>query len=117
MDFVHVDDVARANTMAANSSITDDVINIASGTETSLTQLAEALGRVMGVALAPEYGPARKATPVWRRLADVTKAKQLLGFKTQVSLEEGLKGLVEWYQRAMNEQEVRDCGGEIGIAR
>jgi UDP-glucose 4-epimerase len=98
MDFVFVDDVARANTMAANSSITDDVINIASGTETSLTELAETLGRVMGVDLAPEYGPARKATPVWRRLADISKAKQRLGFKAQVSLEEGLRSLVQWWR-------------------
>ena len=84
MDFVYVDDIARANTIAANSSITDDVINIASGVETSLTELAETLGRVMGVNLPPEYGPARKATPVWRRLADVDKAKRRLGFKAHV---------------------------------
>jgi len=100
MDFVFVDDVARANTMAAKSSITDDVINIASGTETSLTELAETLGRVMGVNLPPEYGPARKATPVWRRLADVEKAKRRLGFKAQVSLEEGLRSLVQWWSEA-----------------
>lgn len=100
MDFVFVDDVARANTMAANSSITDDVINIASGTETSLTELAETLGRVMGVSLPPEYGPARKATPVWRRLADISKAKRRLGFKSQISLEEGLRHLVQWWSKA-----------------
>jgi UDP-glucose 4-epimerase len=100
MDFVFVDDVARANTIAANSSITDDVINVASGAETSLTELAETLGRVMGVNLPPEYGPARKATPVWRRLADVEKAKRRLGFKAQISLEEGLQRLVEWWSEA-----------------
>ncbi len=100
MDFVFVDDVARANSIAANSSITDDVINVASGVETSLTELAETLGRVMGVDLPPEYGPARKATPVWRRLADVEKAKRRLGFQAQVSLEEGLRSLVEWWSKA-----------------
>ena len=99
MDFVFVDDIARANLMAAMSSITDDVINIASGTETSLIELAETLGRVMGVNLAPEYGPARKATPVFRRLADVTKAEQLLGFHTQATLEEGLRRLVQWWSK------------------
>ncbi len=104
MDFVYVDDVARANTMAANSSITDDVINIASGTETSLTQLATTLGNVMGVNLTPEYGPARKATPMWRRLADVQKAQRRLGFKAQVSLEEGLRRLVHWWLDARKAQ-------------
>jgi len=99
MDFVCVTDIARANLRAANSSITDDVLNVASGTETSLTELASALGRVMGVGRPPEYGPARKATPVWRRLADVKKAERLIGFKAKVSLEEGLRQLVEWWSR------------------
>lgn len=102
MDFVFVSDIARANLMAANSSITDDVLNIASGTETSLTELAAALGRVMGVDLAPEYGPARKATPVWRRLADVSQAERRIGFKTKVSLEDGLCQLVRWWSKETN---------------
>jgi hypothetical protein len=62
--------------------------------------LAETLGRVMGVNLPPEYGPARKATPVWRRQADISKAKRRLGFTAQVSLEEGLRRLVEWWLEA-----------------
>ena len=99
MDFVFVTDIARANLMAAHSSITDDVLNIASGTETSLIQLAAALGRVMGMELPPEYGPARKATPVWRRIADVRKAERQIGFRAQVSLEEGLRQLVQWWSR------------------
>jgi UDP-glucose 4-epimerase len=99
MDFVFVTDIARANLRAANSSITDDVLNIASGTETSLTELATVLGRVMGVDLTPEYGPARKATPVWRRLADVKKAERQIGFTAKVPLEDGLRQLVQWWSR------------------
>jgi UDP-glucose 4-epimerase len=109
MDFVFVEDVARANIMAAKSSITDDVLNIASGTETSLRELAEALGRVMDVECPPEYGPARKVNPVSKRLADVSKAERLLGFRTQVSLEEGLRKLVEWWSR--------ECATEMAPAR
>ena len=59
----------------------------------------------MGVNLPPEYGPARKATPVWRRLADVSKAQRRLGFKAQVSLEEGLRKLVDWWS---NELQTKD---------
>ncbi|HVU15364.1 MAG TPA: NAD-dependent epimerase/dehydratase family protein [Candidatus Didemnitutus sp.] len=99
MDFVYVGDVARANLLAASSSIADDAINIASGTETSLHELAVTLGKVMGVNLDPEYGPARKATPVFRRLADTKKAERMLGFKTRVTLEEGLRRLVEWWEK------------------
>jgi UDP-glucose 4-epimerase len=53
---------------------------------------------VMGSDLQPEYGAERKVNPVQRRLADVNKAKNLLGFEAQVSLEEGLKRLVSWWR-------------------
>jgi UDP-glucose 4-epimerase len=99
MDFIYVTDIARANLRAAKSTITDDVLNIASGSETSLTELAIALGKVMGVDLPPEYGPARKATPVWKRLADTHKAERLIGFKSKVTLEEGLRELVQWWSQ------------------
>jgi UDP-glucose 4-epimerase len=102
MDFVYVGDIARANLLAASSSIADDAINVASGTETSLHELAVTLGKVMGVNLEPEYGPARKATPVFRRLADIKKAERMLGFKTHVCMEEGLTKLVDWWSKETN---------------
>ncbi len=43
MDFVHVHDIARANVLAAKAAVTDEVFNVASGTETSLKEIAEAL--------------------------------------------------------------------------
>lgn len=110
MDFVFVEDVARANLMAAKSSVTDDVLNIASGTETSLGELAATLGRVMRVERAPEYGPARKVNPVSRRLADVSKAERVLGFRTQVTLEEGLRKLVEWWSQECAAQVATTAG-------
>ena len=97
MDFVYVDDIARANLMAANSPLTDEVLNIATGTATTLNELAVVLGRVMGIDRAPVFGPARKATPVWRRLADVNKAERQIGFKAKVPLEDGLRALVKWW--------------------
>src|SRR5882762_3967781 len=59
MDFVHVEDVARANILAARNGLTDEVCNIASGVETSLNDLAKTLLRVMGSDLQPVYGPER----------------------------------------------------------
>jgi UDP-glucose 4-epimerase len=97
MDFVYIDDVARSNILALQSDVTDQVFNVASGTETSLNDLAMALLRVMGSKLQPEYGPERKVNPVSRRLADTSKAERVLGFRAQVSLEEGLRRLVDWW--------------------
>ena len=98
MDFVFAKDIARANILAAESDSTDEVFNIASGTETSLNDLACALLRVMRSDLKPEHGPERKVNPVPRRLADTHKAAQVLGFRAETSLDEGLRQLVAWWQ-------------------
>jgi len=98
MDFVYIDDVARANIACLKADVTDEVFNVASGVETNLNELAAALMRVMGAPnLKPEYGPERKVNAVPRRLADTSKAEKLLGFKAQVGLEEGLARLVDWW--------------------
>ena len=98
IDFVYVDDVARANVAAADSEVTDEIFNVASGTETSLTDLALALARAMGSDLMPEYGPERAVNPVSRRVGDPTAAAERLGFRTQVDLDEGLRRLVDWWR-------------------
>jgi UDP-glucose 4-epimerase len=102
MDFVNVQDIARANVLAAAAPVSDEVFNIGSGTETSLTQLAEALLAVMGSKLKPEFGPERKVNPVPRRLADVSAARQRIGFEAQVGLADGLRQLVAWWQRELS---------------
>jgi len=98
MDFVCVPDIARANILAAESDVVEGVYNIASGTETSLLQLAEALLRVMDSDLAVEHGPERAVNGVVRRLADTTAAHRDLGFDARIGLEEGLRMLVEWWR-------------------
>jgi len=98
MDFVYIEDVARSNIMALGSDVTDDVFNVASGTETSLNALAAALLKVMASNLKPEYGPERKVNAVSRRVADTTKAERLLGFRAEIGLEEGLARLVNWWR-------------------
>lgn len=98
MDFVYVTDIARANVLSAEADVSDEVFNVASGVETSLNDLAYALMKVMGVDLALEYGPERKVNPVPRRLASISKAKDLIGFEAQVHLEAGLRDLVAWWR-------------------
>jgi UDP-glucose 4-epimerase len=98
MDFVYIDDVARANLLALQSDASDQVFNIASGVETSLIELADVLLRVMQSNLKPVFGPERKVNPVSRRLADTSKAEELLGFRARVDLTEGLTRLVDWWR-------------------
>jgi UDP-glucose 4-epimerase len=98
MDFVYTEDIARANLLAAAGDVSGEVFNIGSGTETSLTELAQLLIRVMGADLDLEYGPPRGVNGVTRRLADVSRAAERLGWKAEVSLEAGLSRLVSWWR-------------------
>ena len=110
MDFVYTEDIARANILAAASGVTDDVFNIGSNTETSLVELAEALQRVMGSRLPLEFGPPRGINGVTRRLADISRAAERLGWKPEIALDEGLRRLVAWWraeQAPLGEGEAR----------
>jgi UDP-glucose 4-epimerase len=104
MDFVFIADIARANVLAAASDVTDEVFNIACATETSLGELATMLLKVMNSDLDVEYGPPRAVNGVTRRLADIDKAREQLGWVPEIDLEEGLRRLVTWW-RAEREHE------------
>jgi UDP-glucose 4-epimerase len=98
MDFVHVEDVARANVLAAASPATDVALNIGSGVETSLADLARLMLAALDSPLVPEHAPPRKVNPVPRRLADVGEAQRLIGFTSSIALPDGLRRLVAWWQ-------------------
>jgi UDP-glucose 4-epimerase len=98
MDFVYVEDIARANILAATAEVTDDVFNVASGVETSRAGLAAELLEVMGSDLSVELGPERTVNGVTRRLADTSHARDGIGFVAEVDLEEGLTRLVDWWR-------------------
>ena len=99
LDMVHVKDVARANILAAASPATDQVFNVGSGTETSLLEIAHLLARIMGrPELTPIFQEERAVNPVPRRLCDTKKARELIGFETTISLEAGMRDLVEWWR-------------------
>ncbi|MCI0391802.1 MAG: NAD-dependent epimerase/dehydratase family protein [Acidobacteria bacterium] len=114
MDFVYVEDVARANIFAAKSEIVDDVFNIGSGAETTLLELLQMLLKITGrTDVQPEFLPERKINPVPRRLADVTKAEKKLGFRARVGLEEGLRKLVEWRRQVISAHHYTDYASEM----
>lgn len=103
MDFVCVPDIARANVLAARSDVVEGTYNIASGTETSLLELAQALLRVMDSDLGVEHGPERAVNGVVRRLADTSAAQRDLGFEATTGIDEGLRQLVEWWRPLRDE--------------
>jgi UDP-glucose 4-epimerase len=99
MDFVYVEDVARASVLALKAETANEVFNVAGGVETSLAELCHLLLEAMGSRLKPEYAALpgeRKKVEVIRRWADISKVKEKLGFTPKVGLKEGLRRLVNW---------------------
>jgi UDP-glucose 4-epimerase len=114
MDFVYVEDVARANILAAKSDLVDEVFNVASGGETTLLELLQTLLKITGrTDIQPEFMPERAINPVPRRLADTTRAEQKLGFIAKVGLEEGLRRLVEWRKQVISNHQYTDYAAEV----
>lgn len=103
-DYVFVRDVARANVLAstaavpAGASIDDTAINIATGKQTNVLELAEMVGKVMDQKPAVELAPARPGE-LFRSSLDIGKAGRVLGWKPEFGFDDGLPQLVEWFRK------------------
>jgi UDP-glucose 4-epimerase len=108
MDMIHVRDVARANILASVSPATDVALNVGSGTETSLLDLALDLAKMMNrPKLTPIHEPERSINPVPRRLCDPRAARELIGFQPLIGVEDGLRELVGWWRLQFVENKER----------
>jgi len=97
-DFVHVADVVEANLLAAHrSEALGQTINIGSGRETSINELAEKMLEISGKRLPVVHGEARRGD-IRRSLANLGKAEKLLGYKPRKRLEEGLKEVLQYFE-------------------
>jgi len=101
MDFVFVEDAARANLLALESDVTDETFNVGTGIATNLNQLCAMLLRLTGSSFEPEHVQARTVHNVQTRKAAVEKAEKLLGFRAAVDLETGLAELIRWRSSAL----------------
>jgi UDP-glucose 4-epimerase len=103
-DYVFVKDVARANVLASRAAVPPggdidaSAFNIATGVQTSVIELAERVGKVMGVKPELDFAPPR-AGELFRSSLDIGKAKRVLGWSPTVGFDEGLPQLVEWFRR------------------
>lgn len=94
-DFIHVEDVARANILALKSTATDEFFNVGMGVKTTINELVATLLRLCGSHLEPEYRPDEQMF-VTHRVGSTDKSERLLGFTARVPLEEGLRSVVDW---------------------
>jgi nucleoside-diphosphate-sugar epimerase len=97
-DFTYVDNIVDGVLRAATcQGIAGEVINVATGRQISINELARTLASVIGVRVAPVH-MADRAGDVRHSVADISKARRLLGYEPSVDLEEGLRRTVDWYR-------------------
>ena len=98
-DFTYVDNVVLGNLLALEAKgVGGEIFNLAMGRKCSVNDLFSKLREVIGAeTIEPSYAPARKGDVV-HSLADISKAKKLLGYVAKVPLEEGLRRTVDWYR-------------------
>jgi nucleoside-diphosphate-sugar epimerase len=105
-DFVCVEDVVAANLLAMTArGVSGEVINVGSGQPTSLNELAALLGRIAGAELQIDYLPTRGGNPT-HPLADISKARALLGYDPEVSLASGLRQTWAYYGTGEGQREL-----------
>ena len=101
-DFVFVDDIVKANVLAMNYKNTSfEVFNIGSGTQTSIKTLAETIISLTNSSSKIIYSTPRLGDITYSQ-ADVYKAKSILGWKIETSLEQGLEQTINYYKNIQN---------------
>ncbi|MBI2064459.1 MAG: NAD-dependent epimerase/dehydratase family protein [Candidatus Yanofskybacteria bacterium] len=98
-DLIYADDLARGMILAMEKVNRFMPINLGSGEQTSIRRIVETIIRVDGYSNARIVFDPSKPTMIPKMLVDVTRAKEVLGFQTTTSLEDGLRKTIEWYRQ------------------
>jgi dTDP-L-rhamnose 4-epimerase len=113
-DFVHVTDVARACRLALERGEADGLtVNVASGHDTTILDVARRLGRVLGADIEPELPGSFRAGDIRHCFADVTRAREALGFESEVGLDEGLAELASWLEGQSATDRFEEAAAEL----
>lgn len=96
-DFVYIDDVVKANILAAETNATSAVVNVARGQKITINELVKRLNNVFGKDVQPIYEDPRPGD-VKHSVADLGLARETLGYEPDVGIEEGLERTVEWFK-------------------
>ena len=96
-DFTYIDNVVDATILAVEKeAAVGNIINIACNKAYTLNDLVEKLNKIMDIKIPPIYRP-EKLGDIKHSLADISKAKNMLGYKPRIDFEEGLKRTIDWW--------------------
>jgi dTDP-L-rhamnose 4-epimerase len=113
-DFVAVSDVVRACRLALTRDGADGTaVNVGTGRAVTVLEVAEKLGRVLGVEVEPEVTEKYRAGDIRHCFADITRARELLGYEPQVELEGGMAELAEWLADQVAVDRADDAAAEL----
>lgn len=98
-DFVFVEDVVRANVLAAESEVSGEVFNVATGARVSVNDLVATLNDILETCMEPIHENPRPED-IRHSVADVSKIRESLGFETSVGFRDGLRETCEWFCRS-----------------
>lgn len=113
-DFVHVDDIVQANLLALETSDADfETMNIGTGRPTSVKEIAQLLAKGLGKQIEPEVVGKFREGDIRHCIADISKAKKLLGYGPKVTLENGLTELLDWVKNQEASDRVETATAEL----
>ena len=113
-DFIHVGDIVRANLLALESSAADyQVFNVGTGRPSTIREVATNLAEALGVELAPEILGRFREGDIRHCYADISRIRQVLGYKPKVEFAAGIRDLIDWLRTQTAVDRVEEAQGEL----
>ncbi|MBM3240345.1 SDR family NAD(P)-dependent oxidoreductase [Candidatus Poribacteria bacterium] len=113
-DFVHINDIVQANLLAMNSDKANgQIFNVGTGKAVTILEIAELLLSAMQSNLKPEIVNKFRVGDIRHCVADISKIRETLGFEPKVSLNDGVKELVEWVKEQAAVDEFEKASREL----
>jgi nucleoside-diphosphate-sugar epimerase len=100
-DFTYIDNVVDATLLAAVANeVSSEVFNVATGKAYTILDLLSYLSEITDIQIEPQFTPPRPGD-IRHTLADISKARKLLGYEPKIDFEEGLRRTVEWFRNRL----------------
>lgn len=113
-DFVHVSDIVQANLLALESDCADYLpVNVGTGVATSIREVTELLSAGLGKNMTPEFVGKYREGDIRHCVADISRARNLLGYEPRVSLEQGIPELLNWVREQSPKDQVVKATSEL----